>query len=57
MRSLTSAWSPITARRARHAAVYVFLTALGVTMAFPFLWMVITAFKDPSMVFVDPSGN
>ena len=46
--------TPLLARRARILAVYLFLTALGVTMAFPFFWMVITAFKDPAMIFVDP---
>lgn len=46
--------SPVLARRIRVTAGYAFLTALGATMAFPFLWMVITAFKDPALVFVDP---
>ena len=41
-------------RRLRIGLVYLFLSALGVTMAFPFFWMVITAFKDPAMVFVEP---
>ncbi|MCK4625864.1 MAG: carbohydrate ABC transporter permease [Phycisphaerae bacterium] len=30
---------------------YVFLTALAVTMIFPFAWMIRTAFIDPKMVF------
>lgn len=51
---LTARGRPILARRLRAAAIYGLLTALGVTMAFPFFWMVITAFKDPAMVFVDP---
>jgi multiple sugar transport system permease protein len=51
---LTPTWSPVAARRLQTATVYVLLTALGVTMALPFFWMVITAFKDPAMVFVDP---
>jgi multiple sugar transport system permease protein len=51
---LTLRGSPVRARRLRLAAVYLFLTALGVTMAFPFFWMIITAFKDPALVFVDP---
>ena len=46
--------SPVLGRRAKAGATYAFLTVLGVSMAFPFFWMVITAFKDPSMVFVDP---
>ncbi|NLF17843.1 MAG: carbohydrate ABC transporter permease [Lentisphaerae bacterium] len=50
----TSAGSPVLARRLRIGLVYLFLTALGVTMAFPFFWMVTTAFKDPAMVFVEP---
>ncbi len=51
---LRSLRSPVLARRIRVTAVYAFLTALGATMAFPFFWMVITAFKDPALVFVDP---
>jgi len=48
----------LTRRRApvRLTAVvtYIFLSALAVTMVFPFFWMIITAFKDPANVFVSP---
>ncbi|MBM4079692.1 MAG: carbohydrate ABC transporter permease, partial [Planctomycetes bacterium] len=33
---------------------YLFLTALGVSMIIPFLWMVSTAFKDKGEVFTYP---
>lgn len=41
-------------RRWKVLATYLFLCALGVTMAFPFYWMLATALKEPQQVFRHP---
>jgi multiple sugar transport system permease protein len=48
---------PETARWLRRAKVfgtYLLLTVLGLTMAFPFYWMLTTALKEPEAIFRHP---
>ncbi|GAB4568093.1 MAG: carbohydrate ABC transporter permease [Anaerolineae bacterium] len=38
----------------RHALTHVFIIALGLSMIYPVLWMVVSSFKPNSMIFSDP---
>lgn len=38
----------------RHGLTHLFIIALGVTMIYPVLWMIVSSFKPNNMIFSDP---